>query len=128
MPPPDLSTASVLFIASTLTIVNGQNFNTALKARRSWSFGGEQTLAIPRRRQASQRVVRPDFVVALDPFGGDLADLVERVEQVCAEHLFRSANPRKLISIRLPVDVIERWKATGPGWQTRIAERLSKVR
>jgi uncharacterized protein (DUF4415 family) len=38
----------------------------------------------------------------------------------------RSSNPRKLISIRLPVDVIERWKATGPGWQTRIAERLSK--
>lgn len=40
----------------------------------------------------------------------------------------RSANPRKLISLRLPVDVIERWKATGPGWQTRIAERLSKIR
>ena len=40
----------------------------------------------------------------------------------------RTANPRKLLSIRLPVDVIERWKATGPGWQTRIAERLSKVR
>ena len=40
----------------------------------------------------------------------------------------RSTNPRKLLSIRLPVDVIERWKATGPGWQTRIAERLSKVR
>jgi uncharacterized protein (DUF4415 family) len=40
----------------------------------------------------------------------------------------RSANPRKLISIRLPLDVIERWKATGPGWQTRIAARLSKVR
>ncbi|HZR04103.1 MAG TPA: BrnA antitoxin family protein [Burkholderiales bacterium] len=40
----------------------------------------------------------------------------------------RSANPRKLISIRLPEDVIERWKATGPGWQTRMAERLSKIR
>ncbi|MDQ6619739.1 MAG: BrnA antitoxin family protein [Pseudomonadota bacterium] len=40
----------------------------------------------------------------------------------------RSANPRKLISIRLPADVIEEWKATGPGWQTRMAERLSKVR
>ena len=37
-------------------------------------------------------------------------------------------NPRKLISIRLPADVIERWRATGPGWQTRMAERLSKVR
>lgn len=40
----------------------------------------------------------------------------------------RSTNPRKLISIRLPADVIERWKATGPGWQTRMAARLSKTR
>ncbi len=39
-----------------------------------------------------------------------------------------SPNPRKLISLRLPVDVIERWKATGAGWQTRMAERLSKIR
>lgn len=38
-----------------------------------------------------------------------------------------SANPRKLISLRLPADVIERWKATGPGWQTRMAERLNRV-
>jgi uncharacterized protein (DUF4415 family) len=39
-----------------------------------------------------------------------------------------SPNPRKLITLRLPADVIERWKATGAGWQTRMAERLSKVR
>ena len=39
----------------------------------------------------------------------------------------RSRNPRKLISIRLPEDVIQRWRATGPGWQTRMAERLTKV-
>ena len=39
-----------------------------------------------------------------------------------------STNPRKLISLRLPADVLQRWKATGPGWQTRMAERLSKVR
>jgi len=39
-----------------------------------------------------------------------------------------SANPRRLISLRLPADVIEKWKATGPGWQTRMAERLSKLR
>lgn len=36
-----------------------------------------------------------------------------------------ATNPRKLLSIRLPADVIDRWKATGPGWQTRMAERLS---
>ncbi len=39
-----------------------------------------------------------------------------------------SANPRKLITIRLPADVIARWKSTGPGWQTRMADRLSKTR
>ena len=39
----------------------------------------------------------------------------------------RSPNPRKLISIRLPKDVIQRWRATGPGWQTRMADRLAKV-
>ena len=38
----------------------------------------------------------------------------------------RSTNPRLLISLRLPADVIERWRATGPGWQTRMAERLAR--
>ena len=40
----------------------------------------------------------------------------------------RSESPRKLISLRLPADVLERWKSSGPGWQTRMAERLSKIR
>ena len=39
-----------------------------------------------------------------------------------------SANPREQVTIRLPADVLARWKATGPGWQTRMAERLSKPR
>ena len=39
----------------------------------------------------------------------------------------RSEDPKKLISIRLPETVIQRWRATGPGWQTRMAERLSRV-
>jgi uncharacterized protein (DUF4415 family) len=39
----------------------------------------------------------------------------------------RSDNPRKLISIRLPEDVIAKWRVTGPAWQTRMAERLARV-
>lgn len=39
----------------------------------------------------------------------------------------RSENPKRLISIRLPQDVIEKWRASGPGWQTRMAEKLSRV-
>jgi uncharacterized protein (DUF4415 family) len=38
----------------------------------------------------------------------------------------RSLNPKRLISIRLTEDVIERWRATGPGWQTRMAEKVSR--
>jgi uncharacterized protein (DUF4415 family) len=40
----------------------------------------------------------------------------------------RAANPRQAISLRLPVEVIERWNATGPGWQTRMVEKLSRAR
>ena len=39
----------------------------------------------------------------------------------------RSLNPRQLISLRLPAEVVARWKASGPGWQTRMAERLAKT-
>ena len=39
----------------------------------------------------------------------------------------RSENPKKLISIRLPEDVILKWRATGPGWQTRMAKKLARV-
>jgi uncharacterized protein (DUF4415 family) len=28
-------------------------------------------------------------------------------------------------TLRLPPDVLARWKATGPGWQTRMVQRLS---
>jgi uncharacterized protein (DUF4415 family) len=36
----------------------------------------------------------------------------------------RLPNTKKLISLRLPEEVISRWRATGPGWQTRMAKRL----
>jgi len=36
--------------------------------------------------------------------------------------------PRKLLSIRLPPDVIASWKASGPGWQTRMADVLERAK
>lgn len=39
----------------------------------------------------------------------------------------RSPNPRQLVSLRLPAEVVARWRASGPGWQTRMAERLAKA-
>lgn len=37
------------------------------------------------------------------------------------------ANRRQLLSLRLLPDVIARWKATGPGWQSRMATSLEKA-
>ena len=39
----------------------------------------------------------------------------------------RSVKPRQLISLRLPAEVVARWRATGPGWQSRMAERLARA-
>ena len=34
--------------------------------------------------------------------------------------------PRRQVTIRLPESVLMAWKASGPGWQTRMAALLSK--
>jgi len=39
----------------------------------------------------------------------------------------RLKNPKQLLSLRLPPDVIASWRATGPGWQTRMAELLERA-
>jgi len=59
--------------------------------------------------------------------------LKELLPPVFAESLLRpktrgpNKKPRKAVTtIRLPADTLERWKASGPGWQTRMAELLSR--
>jgi uncharacterized protein (DUF4415 family) len=39
----------------------------------------------------------------------------------------KSGKARTSISLRLPPDTLARWKATGAGWQTRMAEALRKA-
>ena len=85
---------------------------------------------------ASRRSLKSDLarVDAHAIQSAEYAELPELTEEMLARAKVSkggrpvSPNPRKLISLRLPADVIERWKATGAGWQTRMAERLSKVR
>ncbi len=38
----------------------------------------------------------------------------------------RAVHAKRLISIRLTEDVIERWRSSGPGWQTRMADAPSR--
>ncbi len=82
------------------------------------------------RRSLKSDLARVDAHVVKQ---GEYDDLPELTDDMLARAKVKrggrpvSENPRKLLSIRLPVDVIERWKATGPGWQTRMADCLSKV-
>jgi uncharacterized protein (DUF4415 family) len=60
--------------------------------------------------------------------------LPELLPAEAAERLLRprgrpkSANPRTLIALRLPPETLAAWKASGPGWQTRMAELLTRRR
>jgi uncharacterized protein (DUF4415 family) len=54
---------------------------------------------------------------------------IEEADLRCGQKVVRRgrprlANPRQLLSLRLPPEVIASWKATGPGWQTRMAKVL----
>ena len=80
------------------------------------------------RRSLKSDLARVDAHVVKKGEYDELPDLNE--EMLARAEIKRggrpvSESPRKLLSIRLPADVIDRWKATGAGWQTRMAERLS---
>jgi uncharacterized protein (DUF4415 family) len=38
-----------------------------------------------------------------------------------------SANPKQALKLRIDADVIEHFRATGPGWQTRINDALRRA-
>ena len=88
------------------------------------------------KKRASRRILKSDLarVDAHVIQSNEYEELPELTEEMLSRATVkkggrpRSPNPRKLISLRLPANVIARWKATGPGWQTRMAERLSKVK
>jgi uncharacterized protein (DUF4415 family) len=60
-------------------------------------------------------------------------ELPELTDEMLARAVFKKAgrpksvNPKQMISLRLPPEVVARWKATGPGWQTRMAKRLERA-
>ncbi len=60
-------------------------------------------------------------------------DIPELTDEMLARGVWKRGgrpidNPMKVVTLRLPADVIEKWKATGPDWQVRMAAHLSKVR
>lgn len=77
------------------------------------------------KRQDSGRTSNRDEAPEITDSWIEEADL-RRGQKMGRRGRPRVANPRRLLSLRLPPDVIESWKATGPGWQTRMAEVLER--
>ena len=77
--------------------------------------------------------------IALDPDTVEWTDAefaaARPASEVCPELVadyMRRRGPQKaptkeLISLRVDQDVLERWRATGPGWQSRINETLRRA-
>lgn len=91
---------------------------------------------MPAKKRASRRKLKSDLT-RLDAHAiqrSEYDELPELTEEMLASAVLKkggrpvSANPRKQVTIRLPADVLARWKATGPAWQTRMAECLRKPR
>ena len=73
-----------------------------------------------------------EFVIALkaDPNDPEDRDVtIEAVEQALAERRERLRGPqlaptKQQVTLRLDPDVLAKFRATGPGWQTRANEAL----
>jgi uncharacterized protein (DUF4415 family) len=77
------------------------------------------------KRKDSGRTSRSDEAPEITDSWVEEADL-RRGQKIVRRGRPRTANPRRLLSLRLPPDVIASWRATGPGWQTRMAEVLER--
>ncbi|SIQ46253.1 Uncharacterized conserved protein, DUF4415 family [Rhizobium sp. RU33A] len=65
-------------------------------------------------------------IAELRPFREVFPDLAEAIDRKLAGRP-KAENPKKAISLRLDQDVIDRFKATGDGWQSRMNEALRKA-
>ncbi len=85
-------------------------------------------------KPASARTLKSDLkrVDAHKVKLGEYKDLPELTDAMLKRGTVKRAgrpvatNPRRQVTIRLPESVLEDWKASGPGWQTRMAELISK--
>jgi uncharacterized protein (DUF4415 family) len=54
-------------------------------------------------------------------------DLIERLERMRGQRGPQKAPTKEQVTLRLDRDVVESYRAGGPGWQTRINDDLAKL-
>jgi uncharacterized protein (DUF4415 family) len=63
------------------------------------------------------------------PFAEVFPELAEKIEEMRRERgRPKLETPKKLVSLRLDQDVVEKFRATGKGWQSRINDVLKRAK
>jgi uncharacterized protein (DUF4415 family) len=89
------------------------------------AMSGEQMRAAAERGESRSDWARVRAGIAQQP---GAAEMDRRIGALIARRRGPGKTAaRALLSLRLPQDVLMRWKASGPGWQTRMAEALRKA-
>ncbi|HSA81480.1 MAG TPA: BrnA antitoxin family protein [Geminicoccaceae bacterium] len=83
-----------------------------------------------KKRTGAIRWVDPDEALPLDRESFERAEIREGerlVRPARAVGRPRKAAPKEAVNIRLDPDVLAHFRATGPGWQSRINQALRKA-
>lgn len=67
----------------------------------------------------------PERLSEARPFAEAFPELAEKMRKAGGRP--KADNPKRLVSMRLDADVLDRLKAEGPGWQTRANAILKKA-
>lgn len=68
----------------------------------------------------------PEQLAQARPFAEVFPELAEKMRKKLGRPPLEE--PKKPVSIRLDADVVAKFKATGPGWQSRINDVLKKAK
>ena len=89
---------------------------------------------MPANKTATPRALGSDLarVDSHEISAREYEELPELTDEMFERGVFKragrpvAADPRLQVTIRLPASVLAHWKASGAGWQTRMAELLSR--
>ena len=70
--------------------------------------------------------ITPEQLAQARPFAEVFPELAEKMRKKLGRPPLEE--PKKPVSIRLDADVVAKFKATGPGWQSRINDVLKKAK
>ena len=99
--------------------------SNTMRKKRELTDAEEAVLQAQIANDADADEATDDQLAQAKSFADVFPDLMEAIRRGRGRPAI--ANPRKQISLRLDGDVIEKFKSTGKGWQSRVNEALRKA-